>query len=169
MEKVQKNLIYLLHHLKNSIIDMKYMINKIINWLSWPLIYLVVNNSERTRVLIIEDKKLLVVQGWINDGKWQLPGGGKKSNESFVNAAIRELHEETNLKVEAHELEESDVVPISENKIKYICHFFILKNTNLVDIKPQHEIRKIKWIDFDSINKNNFSKDILAGIKLVNR
>ena len=80
---------------------MANLLNKILFWTSWPVLYLVVNNTHRTRAIILnKNKELLVVRGWINDGKWQLPGGGIKPNESSLDATIREVKDEVNLNLD---------------------------------------------------------------------
>lgn len=54
--------------------------------------------KRRKGVAIVDTKKgILVVAG--KSKKFTLPGGGAEKNESRKNAAIRELFEETNLKV----------------------------------------------------------------------
>lgn len=64
---------------------------------SYPLISLYLFNSKRVRVVIKSDNKVLVVKPWLNNGKWDLPGGGLHKNEDPVDGCIRELKEELNL------------------------------------------------------------------------
>ena len=73
-------------------------ISKLLFWLSWPIIYIMVTGTNRTRVLILKDDSILLVSGWLNDGRWQLPGGGVKRRENFAKAALREMEEEVGIK-----------------------------------------------------------------------
>lgn len=69
-------------------------------WLGWPALYLYLLGSERTRVVVHCDGKILVVKGWLSDGKWSLPGGGMHKGERPVQALVREVYEETRLRLD---------------------------------------------------------------------
>ncbi len=144
-------------------------ISKIIYWLTWPGIYLLVRGSNRTRVLIVQDKKVLLVQGWLNDGRWQLPGGGVKKNEDFKKAASRELIEETGLKIKSPQLKSIGNLSIRENGINYQCHYFLVSSCDMTTLKAGHEIRRCQWFKVIELNKSNSGIDVLEGLKLVNR
>ena len=52
-------------------------------------------------VILDADKVLLIKRGKPpRAGSWSLPGGAQKSGETLKEAALREIYEETNLKVE---------------------------------------------------------------------
>ena len=53
-------------------------------------------------VLVEEDGKFLLLKQRLENGetKWLVPGGGVKFGEGIAEAAIREIKEETNLRVE---------------------------------------------------------------------
>jgi 8-oxo-dGTP diphosphatase len=56
------------------------------------------------RVLLTDqDGKILILKrstdSKTNPGKWELPGGKVNQDESFDHALIREVYEETNLKI----------------------------------------------------------------------
>lgn len=65
----------------------------------------------RVRVLILneEKKEVLLVRSWLGSQHWTLPGGGIKRLESPVEAAAREVHEETGLRVAQDHLHELGV------------------------------------------------------------
>jgi len=55
----------------------------------------------RVRVLCLRDGKLLLVQHRWTDGSyfWFIPGGGIKNGESIEDAAVREVWEETGVRI----------------------------------------------------------------------
>jgi 8-oxo-dGTP pyrophosphatase MutT (NUDIX family) len=145
---------------------MANLLNKILFWISWPVLYLVVNNTERTRAIIFnENKELLVVRGWINDGKWQLPGGGMKSKESSIDATIREVKEEVNLSLNPKQMKLIGSEQIIDNRINYKCDFFQVNGINTGSLKPGSEIKEIKFIKTDQIE--NISKEVIIAIDLI--
>lgn len=73
-------------------------------WLGWPLLWLYLHNSRRTRVIAVHQGKIVVVKSWLGDGQWMLPGGGRHPGEPANKAASRELREETGLDVSAASL-----------------------------------------------------------------
>ena len=50
--------------------------------------------------MVCADNKVLLVKQSYGDGRWCVPGGGVKARESYIDAAKRELAEETNLQTE---------------------------------------------------------------------
>ena len=75
------------------------MIGRLLFWLLWPLVWLYSPLTLRSRVVIVKDKKVLVVKNWFGSGAWQLPGGGVKIGENHLDAAARELKEELGIEV----------------------------------------------------------------------
>ena len=64
------------------------------------LIFRIVPQKERVRVIVYrDDGKILLVRGRFSRQKWALPGGGVKHNESYEQAAAREVLEEIGLKI----------------------------------------------------------------------
>src|ERR1700680_5060895 len=51
------------------------------------------------RLIIVEDRKVILVSDWYAPGVWTLPGGGVDRNETPEEAAIREAREETGFSV----------------------------------------------------------------------
>jgi 8-oxo-dGTP diphosphatase len=64
----------------------------------------------RVRALIInEDKEVLLVRSWFGSQRWSLPGGGIKQAETPAEAAVREVYEETGLRIAIEDLHELGV------------------------------------------------------------
>lgn len=61
----------------------------------------------RVRVLIVnEEKEVLLVRSWFSHQKWSLPGGGIGRVESPAEAAVREVFEETGIRIALDHLHE---------------------------------------------------------------
>lgn len=57
-------------------------------------------NRRGVKCAIVTESKLLHVQQSYGDRWWSVPGGGVKTSESYIEAAKRELREETSLQAE---------------------------------------------------------------------
>ncbi len=92
---------------------------KTVFWLSWPVLFIYVYTSKRTRIIISYKGEVLLVKSWLGPGLWKLPGGGLHSGEDAIKGALRELKEETGIQVEPkklkflskHRMSESGLVP----------------------------------------------------------
>jgi 8-oxo-dGTP pyrophosphatase MutT (NUDIX family) len=123
-----------------------------LNWLGTPLLKLYLEHGVRSRVIIASGDKVLLVQGWLSNGKWMLPGGGLHKNEPPEVGAIREIKEEVGFDVRASNLNELSRGRIKDNvyRINYVLYELILP----VTIKPQKqffELSDCQWFDVDKI------------------
>lgn len=74
-------------------------------WLVGVLVSLILSiipsKKDRVRVVVMrEDGKVLLVRGYISRQRWALPGGGARRGETCQQAALREVYEETGVKVD---------------------------------------------------------------------
>ena len=95
------------------------------------------------RVLLTdEDSKILILkrstESKTNPGKWELPGGKVDQNESFDHALIREVYEETNLKIALEH-----VVGASEQNLHIIRAVHIIMSGKIIEgeltLSSEHE------------------------------
>lgn len=63
----------------------------------WPLFYLYLRGTTRTRALVICRGEVLLVKNWLSDNRYGLPGGGMHAGEQLLAAMERELAEEVGL------------------------------------------------------------------------
>jgi len=136
-------------------------------YILWPGISVYLLGSQRSRVVVFSGDDILVVKAWLSDGKWSLPGGGLHSGEKTVTGALRELSEETGLKLKMSDLVEL----VSENfrlrGIKVKLHFFSAAVSSRLPVKKQiGEITDIAWVNQNKLNKKNTGKDALRGIAI---
>ncbi len=95
------------------------------------------------RVLLTDqDGKILILKrstdAKTNPGKWELPGGKVDQGESFDHALIREVYEETNLKISLEH-----VVGASEQNLHIIRAVHIIMSGKIVEgelnLSSEHE------------------------------
>ncbi len=73
------------------------VLGRIIYWMAWPLLWVYVYNTQRTRLLLICEDEILVVKDLLGNGEWTLPGGGIHKHEALERGLIREVQEETGI------------------------------------------------------------------------
>ena len=89
-----------------------------------------------------------------NKGQWSIPGGHLEFGEQLKEAAIREIHEETNLTI--YELELLDAVDFFHKDIKgeVVNHYVLIdfKTYSFSGIpKAGSDADAIKWVNKDNI------------------
>lgn len=129
---------------------------RIVFWLSWPLLLIYLRIGKRTRVLIISGDSIVVLKGWLGQGKWDLPGGGLHHNEKSLDGAIREVYEETGLKLKTDQFKYLGNDCIKPHGLKFNYDKFIVNLSEQFALKPRRfEITDIAWMPIDELNKNN--------------
>lgn len=107
------------------------------------------------RVLLTDkDGKVLILKrstdSKTNPGKWELPGGKVDQGESFDQALIREVYEETNLKISL-----DHVVGVSEQNLHLIRAVHIIMSGEIVEgnlkLSPEHE--GYAWVFFENLSE----------------
>jgi 8-oxo-dGTP diphosphatase len=107
------------------------------------------------RVLLInEDDKILILKrstdSKTNPGKWELPGGKVDQKESFDHALIREVYEETQLKIAL-----DHVVGVSEQNLHLIRAVHIIMSGNILEGKLtlSNEHEGYAWVFFENLTE----------------
>jgi len=110
-------------------------------------------------VLVINDDGEFLIgkrKGSLDAGCWGLPGGHLEPNETIEECAVREVFEETGLKitVEKH-LGFTDDNYVVENK-RYLTFFVIAELTDPANVQPQlmepEKCEEWKWVEDEPPN-----------------
>ncbi len=143
---------------------LRYLL-KIVNY---PRAYFKMNNSRRTRILIVHEGEVLLTDEIVTPGKLCLPGGGIKPGEQDKAGAIRELEEELGLVVKPNQLTRLGDAPVKEDRwITYTGVFFTLR----VDKKPKLKLQKteivtVRWHKLVDLPEN-LSNEVIVGVSFV--
>ena len=139
-------------------------------WLSWPLLFLLLVRSERTRILVTHGNDVLVVRGWLSSGWWGLPGGGLHRGEDPAEGAVRELQEETGIEVNATQLQKISSGSVkTEHGLKYVMHAYALPLESKPKLaKQKFELTHLEWMDKDELLKDpRTARDVRSLISMV--
>lgn len=131
-------------------------------------IYTKVTNRPRVRVLVEnEDGEILLIQNVFSQSKsWIFPGGGVGRSETLVEAACRELYEETGIKKPTSQLNFLSFQNKKETGLSFdVPIFYILVQKNDLPMKLHNpiEIAAVRWFRKDNLPKE-ISKLIQAAI-----
>lgn len=97
------------------------------------------------------------------DKYWALPGGLVKNDESLNDAVIRELHEETNVKLNFMEqlfTFGDDIYRDSRNRVISVAYFALVDASNF-EIKADTDADKVQWCKIDEIPSLAFDHNII--------
>lgn len=90
------------------------------------------------------------------EGTWSLPGGNIEYGESFYEAGMREVKEETNLNVK-----DLEIICVQTDLNEYAHYMSVgMKSTNFngeLKIMEPDEIVMWKWFDLNNLPENLFS------------
>ena len=109
------------------------------------------SKKDRVRVIVYrDDGDILLVKNRFSRQKWALPGGGVKHNESYEQAAVREVLEEIGLKI--HNLQYLGKANSHESYAKFSVRVFAAHASDY-DIKCNFEIMEARWFSRDYLPK----------------
>lgn len=118
-------------------------------------------------VAVFRDGKLLVVRRVADDwhgGKYELPGGGVEPGETFAECVVRELFEETGLRIRriTDVLGGFDYATRTKSKVR---KYSFVVETEPGDVLLAHdEHDEFQWIDADSLDNLPMAEDMRAAV-----
>lgn len=135
-------------------------------WISWPISYVYLRGSERTRVLLVSGDHILLVQGWHSTGKWSLPGGGLRAGEVREHGALRELQEEIGLTLTASQLQPLVSSMYHNHGLSCMCHYFIVMMPEQVAVQVRFpEIIDAKWLNYLTADPTSWGVDVQTALE----
>ena len=123
-------------------------------------------DTERTRVLVIHGDKVLLIKDWVGNGQWGLPGGGVHKNELAVDAAVRELREETGLQIDPSQLRLAGSYNYDHNGFRFRYQLFIVSvSTQPVVAARWPEVVQVAWIPRADFGSHRLSPEVLTAVE----
>jgi 8-oxo-dGTP pyrophosphatase MutT (NUDIX family) len=143
-------------------------IGTIVFFSAWPAFWVYFKlDRGRTRVVLINDDKVLVMKQWISPGKWNLPGGGIQAGESAVEGAVRELYEETSLKLDPRQLQSVGRATYRQYGLSFGYHVFWAKVATSNVRAQRIEVSDLEWRCPGDLTLKNASPDTLHSLEMV--
>ncbi len=119
------------------------------------LVFKLGSKKDRVRVIVYrDDGDILLVRSRFSRQEWALPGGGVKHNESYEQAAVREVLEEIGLRV--HNLRYLGKANSHESYAKFSVRVFAAHASNY-DIKCNFEIMEARWLNMNYLPKEYYA------------
>lgn len=119
------------------------------------LVFRIGSKKDRVRVIVYrDDGNILLVRSRFSRQEWALPGGGVNRNESYEQAAVREVLEEIGLRV--HNLRYLGKANSHESYAKFSVRVFAAYASNC-DIKCNFEIMEARWLNMNYLPKEYYA------------
>lgn len=112
-----------------------------------------VNNGQLISAVVLlkkENNKTFVLLNERSAEKWELPGGKVEPGENTKEAAIREIEEETNIKINPKKLIVIDEM-MPEYKTDKRCNFYGYFVHKSDEIKVGSDAKRLKWFDVEKL------------------
>jgi len=152
--------------MKRVVIVVWLALGQLLFWLGWPVLYTFFHNSSRVRVILRHNNEILLVQPWYSAGQWQIPGGGVKQVETHIQAALREVKEETGISLQANQLHQlGRPVQVREKYIPFRATLYAAELSKKPLVKTaQLEIVSSRWMNLDNINMLSLQQSSLQAL-----
>jgi 8-oxo-dGTP pyrophosphatase MutT (NUDIX family) len=143
------------------------LLGRVLFYLLLPFwfVYFRISNT-RSRILLVCNNEVLLVQGWISTKEYGLPGGGSKRHETMRSCAVRELHEEVGFLASESSLTSLGVHHTKKLGFSYDAEYFVVHVSEKPEIKTQKfEIVSYAWTRLDTLNKKILDDDARYALK----
>jgi 8-oxo-dGTP pyrophosphatase MutT (NUDIX family) len=118
----------------------------------WLIFRLFVHESDRARILMLADNQILLCKSMIGDNCWEIPGGGAGKGENVLAAGIREVEEETSVKLNPNQIKELKQMEMNCKGSIYIGHYYLARLDKKPPIVNQWPwILDSRWFSIDKI------------------
>jgi len=143
-------------------------VGTIVFFCSWPVfwVYFRVGHG-RTRVVLIHEGKVLVMKQWVSPGAWGLPGGGLRKDEAVDDGAVRELYEETHLKLDPRQLLSIGTAMYRKYGLSFEYQVFAAKVGSSKVRAQRIEVSELVWAYPEELTTYNAAPDTLHALQMV--
>lgn len=141
----------------------------VIFWLVWPINFLYFRlGGYRTRLLLMNGDRILVVKNRIHDGRWSLPGGGIHRGEAPFTAVMRELKEEVVLDTaQPRRVRRIGEAVYSANGHRFPFHCFVgeIAGECPTELKCGYELAEARWVPCSQLNSTTAGPDVMLSLQ----
>jgi 8-oxo-dGTP pyrophosphatase MutT (NUDIX family) len=113
------------------------------------------NKHLRVRILLLNEQgEVLLVRSWLGHQRWSLPGGGIHRRETPLDAAVRELLEETGLRLSPAKVKELGTFPNPYKTAPFTVACFVAKIKKQEPSLARHrrlEVLDTAWYSVDRL------------------
>lgn len=137
-------------------------------WLAWPALFVYLRLTTRTRVVMVAENHLVLVRGWMSDGRWGLPGGGLHRGEQSIEGVVREAAEEIGVQLRPGQLQPLASEQCTDNGLSYRCHFFAVRLEQRPELHAQRgEITAAEWVPLSKASALPLKADVRRALELL--
>jgi 8-oxo-dGTP pyrophosphatase MutT (NUDIX family) len=138
----------------------------LVYWLGWPFFKTYFMFGERTRLLVVCGNDVLMVSGWLSDRSWSMPGGGLHTGEDPAAGVVREVYEETGVRIAPEAVRLLGKERYHHHGFRYAYYLFVAEVPVRQPLRTQwHEIADAEWIDYRQLAAHNARPDVLLAIE----
>ncbi len=137
-------------------------IGNVVAFCGWPVLFFYLRIGKRTRIVLVSDKSVLVVKGWLSSSKWSLPGGGLHKGENPAIGACRELFEETGLVLAPDKLKQIGQFRGGTRGLQFNYYGFVVHlDQKITPVAKGIEIVEARWLPIIELNQTNADLELL--------
>ena len=121
-------------------------------------------------VIIKNSNDEILLQERTDREEWSLPGGCQELGEELLNTAIREIYEETGIKLNSNDIKLIDTLSGPKRKNTYPNGDIVYNNTSLYyaevwdtdisNIRENSETKRLQFFKIDELPNNLMDKDL---------
>lgn len=119
-------------------------------------------------IIVVDDFGRILLQERTDRNKWGLPGGCQELGERLETTAVRELEEETGIKITEEDLILIDTLSGNERKNSYPNGDIVYNNTSLYvtrydgqELKKDSESKRLEFVSLDNLPENLMDRDLI--------